>query len=177
MKTLKATRPLSKLALLAPLALSGIALAPHAWADNILLAQSTLVAGTESTVDSFTTSTTGTVTIDVQALDWPAPLSALSFSATTGSSLLSSWYWSGQGASSDVMTFTVGPGTYYAHIMASADANNPKSMDLGLYSMLVTFTPSVPLPASGWLLLTGMLALAGLARVARPRELTGTAAA
>ena len=177
MKTSKAKRPLPKLALLAPLALTGVAVAPHAWAENILLAQTTLVAGTESTVDSFTTTTTGTVSVDLQALNWPAPLSALSFSATTGSSLLSSWLWNGQGASSDVMTFTVGPGTYYTHIMASADANNPKSMDLGLYSMLVTFTPSVPLPASGWLLLTGMLALAGLARVVRPRELTGTTAA
>lgn len=177
MKTLKATRPLSKLALLAPLALTGVAVAPHAWAENILLAQTTLVAGTESTVDSFSTSTTGTVSIDLQTLNWPAPLSALSFSATTGSSLLSNWLWTGQGSSSDVMTFTVGPGTYYAHIMASADANNPKSMDLGLYSMLVTFTPSVPLPASGWLLLTGMLVLAGVARAARPHELTETAAA
>ena len=56
------------------------------------------------------------------------------------------------------------------------------SLDLGLYSMLLTFTPSssptVPLPASGWMLLTGMFVLAGLARaMRRPIELTGTAPA
>ena len=37
--------------------------------------------------------------------------------------------------------------------------------------------PTVPLPSSGWLLLTGMFVLAGLARAVRPLELMGTAAA
>ena len=172
MKLIKTRRLLSKAALLAPLALSGVVLAPHAWADNILIAKTTLVAGSESTVDSFTAPTAGTVTVNLQTLNWPTPLSALSFAATTSSSLLSSW--NGTGQSSDVATFTVAPGTYYAHIMATASSTG---MDLGLYSMLVTFTPTVPLPRSGWLLLTGLFVLAGLARAARPFELTGTAAA
>jgi hypothetical protein len=45
---------------------------------------------------------------------------------------------------------------------------------LGLYSVLMTFAPAVPLPASGWMLLTGMFVLAGLLRAVRPLELTGT---
>jgi hypothetical protein len=38
-------------------------------------------------------------------------------------------------------------------------------------------TPTVPLPSSGWLLLTGMFVLVGLARAVRPTELMGTAEA
>jgi hypothetical protein len=173
MKTIKTLCPVSKLALLAPLVLAGAALAPQARAESILLAQTTLVAGSESTVDSFTAPTAGTITLNLQTLNWPVPLSALSFSATTASSVLTSW--SGTGLSSDVTTFTVAPGTYYAHIMATADTTS--ALDMGLYSMMLTFTPTVPLPATGWLLLTGLFVLAGLVRAARPLELTGTAAA
>lgn len=173
MKTIKTLRPVSKLALLAPLALAGAALAPQARADSILLAQTTLVAGANSTVDSFTAPTAGMVTVNLQTLNWPVPLSALSFSATTVNSVLTSW--NGTGMSSDVMTFNIAPGTYYAHVMATAETNS--ALDLGLYSMMVTFTPTVPLPAAGWMLLTGLFVLAGLARAARPFELTGTAAA
>ena len=176
MQTTKITRRLSRLALLAPLALSGVMVAPHAWADNILMAQTTLVAGTVSTVDSFTAPSAGTVTVTLQSLNWPTPLSALSFSATSASSVLASW--NGTGVTSDTATFNVGAGTYYSHIMATASS---AGMDLGLYSMLMTFnpntTPSVPLPASGWMLLTGLFVLAGLARAVRPFELMGTAAA
>jgi hypothetical protein len=162
-----------KCGLLAPLALAGIGLvaAPHAQADSILLGQTTMVIGTESTVDSFTTSAAGTVTVNLQNLSWPMPLSALSFSATSADQVI----WEGGGAiNSEVASFDVGAaGTYFAHIMATAQG----PLNIGLYSLLMTFSPSsspVPLGASGWMLLTGMFALAGLARVARPFELMGT---
>jgi hypothetical protein len=81
------------------------------------------------------------------------------------------------GVTTDTATFNVGPGSYFANIMATASG----AMDMGLYSMSLTFnangTPTVPLPSSGWLLLTGMFVLAGLARAVRPLELMGTAAA
>ena len=50
---------------------------------------------------------------------------------------------------------------------------------MGLYSTEDDFhpRPTVPLPSSGWLLLTGMFVLAGLARAVRPLELMGTAEA
>jgi hypothetical protein len=94
-------------------------------------------------------------------------LSALSFSATSADKVLA--YWNGGGSvDSEVTTFDVaGAGTYFAHIMATAGG----VLDLGLYSLMMTFTPSappVPLPASDWMLLTGMFVLAGLARVVRP---------
>ncbi len=176
MKMTKTMRPL-KLGLVAPLALTCLSLAPHARADTVLLAQTTLVSGTNSTVDSFTATQKGTVTVSMKGLDWaPTTLSALSFSATSASDVLASW--NGTGMTSNTLTFDVGPGTYFAHIMATAGG----ALDLGLYSMVMTFNPNVgpppmPLPASGWMLLIGMFALMGLARVIRPVEMTGAVAA
>ena len=175
MNTLKTMRSL-KLGLLAPLALTCLSIAPHARADSVLLAQTTLVNGSESTVDSFTTTGAGTVTVSMQGLSWPTSLQALSFSATSATQVLSSW--SGSGITTDVATFNVQPGTYYAHIMATAGG----SLDLGLYALLMTFSPNggtspVPLPSSGWMLLTGLFVLAGLVRVMRPLDFVGTARA
>jgi len=169
-------RPYLKTALLAPLAMLGLAAAPHAQAEDILLAQTTLVNGSQSTVDSFSTSGAGRVTVSLQSLAWPAQLSALSFSATSSDKVMA--YWNGGGdVTSTVTTFNVdGPGTYFAHIMATAGAS---SLNLGLYSLMMTFTPSaVPLPASGWMLLVGMFVIGGLVRTIRPSsELMGTARA
>jgi hypothetical protein len=178
MKTMiKTTRPSLKLGLLAPLALTCLSVAPHARADNVMPAQTILVNNSESTVDQFTVDQAGTVTVNLQGLTWgPTTLNALSFSVTSANQVLSAW--SGTGLTSDIATFNVGPGTYYAHIMATAGG----SLDLGLYSFMMTFAPNgtppaTPLPSSGWLLLTGLFALAGLMRVVRPFEFTGTAKA
>jgi hypothetical protein len=174
MNTITTMRNSLKLGLVAPLALGTLAFAPHAWADSVLLAQTTLVVGSEATVDSFVAPSAGKVSVTLNSLDWPTPLNALSFSATSANQVLASW--SGMGISKNTATFDVGAGTYFAHIMATAGG----ALDLGLYSVMMTFTPStspVPLPASGWMLLTGMFVLAGLARAARPFELTGTARA
>ena len=176
MNTMNAVRPSLKFGLLAPLALSCLAMAPHARADSILLAQTTLVSGSQSTVDSFTTSGAGTVTVALQSLNWPTALNALSFSATSANQVLASL--DATGLVGDVATFNVGAaGTYYAHILATAGG----ALDLGIYSLNMSFsptsTPTVALPASGWMLLTGMLVLAGLMRAMRPIELTGTAVA
>jgi hypothetical protein len=177
MNTTKTLRLSLKGGLLMPMALTSLAVAPHAWADGVLplLSQSTLVVGTESTTDTFTAPTAGIVTVNLTSFGWAAPLSALSFSASSATQLLASW--NGTGVTSDTATFNVGPGNYFANIMATASG----PMDMGLYSMRLTFTPNstptVPLPSSGWLLLTGIFVLAGLARAVRPLELMGTAAA
>jgi hypothetical protein len=175
MKTITTKRTSLKLALAAPLALAALAAAPHAYADSIVLAQTNLVSGSVSTDDSFTVKSAGTVTVNLQNIAWPASLNALSFSATSASKVLASW--NGTGLASDTATFDVAAGTYFTHVFAAAGGQ----LDLGLYSMLVTFapstTPTVPLPASGWMLLTGIFVLAGLARAVRPFESTGTAPA
>lgn len=171
----------TKLALATPLALIGLAAAPHARADGIvpLVAQTTLVVGQQSTVDSFTTPGAGTVTVSLQNLNWPSPLSALSFSATTATESLWSTGGSGSMISSGGQFAVDSAGTYFAHIMASAADSGPWA-GYGVYSLLMTFTPgasAVPLPASGWMLLTGLFVLVGLARTLRPLELMGTAKA
>ena len=177
MKTITAKRTSLKLALVAPLALTALAVAPHARADSVLIGQTNLVNGSASTVDSFTAPTAGAVTVSLQTLNWAqTAVSSLSFSATTASQVLTSW--NGTGISSDTVTFDVAAGTYFTHIIATAGGQ----WNVGLYSMLLTFAPSsgpptVPLPASGWMLLTGLFVLAGLARAMRPSELTGTAPA
>jgi hypothetical protein len=171
MKTTKTMRPSLKLGLLAPLALVGLSVAPHAWADTMVLSQTTMVLGTESTTDSFVAPSAGTMTVTLKSFGWAAPLSALSFSASSANQVLASL--NATGVTSESATFNVAAGSYFANIMATASG----AMDVGLYSLKMTFTPSVPLPASGWMLLTGMFVLVGLARTFRPLELTGTAAA
>jgi hypothetical protein len=168
MNTMKAMRPL-KLALVAPVATVALTMAPHAWADVIpLVSQSTLVNGNEATTDSFTTYGAGTVTVTLTDTGWNAPLSALSFSANSASGVLASFNMAG--LTTDTAQFIVnGAGTYFANIMATAGG----AMDLGAYSLKMTFTPgmpSVPLPSAGWLLLTGLFALVGIARAVRPSE-------
>jgi hypothetical protein len=176
MNTMKTMRLALKGGLLVPMALTGLTVAPHAWADSLLISQSTMVVGTESTTDTFVAPTAGTVTVNLKSFDWAAPLSALSFSASSATKVLASLSATGA-VTGDTATFNVGPGSYFANIMATASG----AMDMGLYSMSLTFspngTPTVPLPSSGWLLLTGMFVLAGLARAVRPLELMGTAAA
>jgi hypothetical protein len=172
MNTTKTMRLSWKSGVLIPMALTGLAVAPHAWADSVpLLSQTTMVVGTESTTDTFTAPTAGTVTVTLNSFGWAAPLSALSFSASSATQVLASW--TGTGVTSDTATFNVAAGSYFANIMATASG----AMDMGLYSLRMTFTPAVPLPSSGWLLLTGMFVLAGLARAVRPLELMGTAEA
>jgi hypothetical protein len=174
MNTTKIMRVSLKGGLLVPMALTGLAVAPHAWADTVMPpAQATMVSGTESTTDNFSVSQAGVVTVTVNSFGWGAPLSALSFSASSATQVLASF--SANGVTSDTASFNVTPGSYFTNVMATASG----SMELGLYSLQMTFspTPTVPLPSSGWLLLTGMFVLVGLARAVRPLELMGTAEA
>jgi hypothetical protein len=131
-----------------------------AHADTLLLASTDLVSGSSAATFSFNTPGSGTVTARISSLPWPVPLSALSFSATTASQTLSSWSGSSPTAP-QVETFQVGSGTYFAHVSATAAG----SLNLGLYSLMLTFSPSaVPLPTAGGLLLIGLLVLFGLRR-------------
>jgi len=95
-------------------------------------------------------------------------LAALSFNVSDATSVLS-----GQGRAQaqaaggtqpQIETFQVGAGTYFAHVMATATGE----LNLGLYSVLFTFTPSaVPLPTTVGLLLVGLLVFFGLRKTVR----------
>jgi hypothetical protein len=129
--------------------------APIAGAETVLLSQTTLVDGTETTVDSFVVPSDGTITIQLTNLPWPVALSSLSFMATTANKVVSSWTDDG----SRTVSFQVDAGTYFAHITGEADSK----FDVGVYSLMCMFQPTpsaVPLPNSGWLLGLGLLGLA-----------------
>jgi hypothetical protein len=138
---------------------------PAAHADALLLASTNLVTGSSAATFSFNAPGSGTVTAQISSMPWPVPLSALSFSATTATNTLSSWSTTGAMAAPQIESFQVGAGTYFAHVMATAGG----SLDLGLYSLMLTFSPSaVPLPAAGGMLLIGLLVLFALRRTINP---------
>lgn len=148
-----------KMGVLVPLALLCLSVTSHAHADTVLLADTTMVTGSESAVFSFNAPTTGMVTAQLLNLPWPERLSALDFTATTANSVVSSW----SAPTSASESFLVTPGTYFAHIMATTAGG---ALDAGLYSLTLTFSPStVPLPATDWMLVIGVLVLFGLTRV------------
>ena len=150
-------------AVLAFLAVAGHSPAAHA--DSMLLASTNMVTGSSAATFSFNAPGSGTVTAEISSMPWPVPLSALSFSATTATSTLSSWSTTDAMAAPQFEKFQVGAGTYFAHVMATAGG----SLDLGLYSLMLTFTPSaVPLPAAGGMLLIGLLVLFALRRTTNP---------
>ncbi len=155
-------RLVTRAGLLVALAILGIANVPQARADTMtLLADTTMVTGTQSAVFSFTAPSAGTITATLQNLNWQKPLSSLTFSATSGANIMSSWDATG----SKVETFQVTGGNYFAHILATtADA-----MDVGLYSLNLSFSAQspVPLPASSWMLVAGIFGMFLFSRARR----------
>jgi hypothetical protein len=141
----------------AGLALGGAAASQQAAAETIgpsmLLSESTLVANQQSNVYSFTAPTAGTLSVQLSDLVWPNTLSDLSFSLNSPSSVL------GWVASAGSLSLQVGSGTYYADVTGTAGG----PLDLGLYSLQITFTPAgseVALPATLGMLLGGLGMLA-----------------
>jgi len=130
---------------------------PQARAEMIMLAQTTLVSGTDSSVATITVPTAGSLTVDVSNIPWPQSLASLNFMLSSSSQVISAWSTEG----TNVQSYSVSPGTYFAHVTGTAGG----SLDLGLYSITVGFQPAgvVPLPSSGVLLVLGLLILLWLA--------------
>jgi hypothetical protein len=149
---------------LAALAAIGLSLPVHA--DNLLPGSGvTLVSGSSSQTVPFQLSTSGTLTVTLENLPLAQRLDSLSFMVSTSTSALTceecgAATWTPV-LTTDTESFAVGPGTYFAHIQGQAGG----SLDLGIYALYVSFTPNIPLPASGWMLVTGVFVLIGLARV------------
>jgi|SRR5579871_5588574 len=153
----------ARVALIAVLGVLGASRSPVARADTtVLKGATTMVFGSASDTYSFTAPSAGTVTAEITNVPWPEPLAALSYNVTSATGILSPMM-NGQdvSSSSDVETYQVGAGTYFAHISATA-SSDAADMGLGLYSVMFTFTPTVPLPAAAGLLFIGMLVVFGL---------------
>jgi hypothetical protein len=146
-------------------------LASVAQASTVLLGDTTLVSGSETAVFSFDVPGPGTVSIQLTNLDWPQALSSLSFMATTPNQVLTSWSDPGMMFSQSINV--AGGGKYFADVMATAGG----PLDLGAYSLSLTFTPAgapVLLPSSGVLLLGGLAGILGLKRRLRTRGASAT---
>jgi hypothetical protein len=150
----------------------GLARAPVAYADEVLLkAATTLVYGSSSDTYSMTAPSAGTITAQVSGFQWPASLSALSFNMSDASNIINPETLSSAQAvhasdttGSQFETYQVGAGTYFAHVLATAGG----SLNLGLYSVMFTFTPSaVPLPATAGMFLFGVMVFFALRRTLR----------
>ncbi len=122
------------------------------------LSQLGLVSGSQSVVYVLSAPGAGTFNVSLSDFAWPDRLANLSFTATSVSAVLGSLSGPGQ------MSFAVtGAGSLYAHVSAAAGG----LLNVGLYSLQMSFKASeaaVPLPASSWLLLVGLAAMAALSR-------------
>jgi len=146
---------------------------PFARADTTLpsgpftvLEHTQLVGGSFSSALDFLVPAAGKVTVVLSDLVWPDTLSSLHFAATSATSLFGSLDAPG------TFSFDVNkPGHYFAIISGETKG----ALDLGLYTLKMEWSalsgssdPAVPLPAAGWLLVSGVAGLMGLAR--RRRE-------
>jgi hypothetical protein len=130
---------------------------PAARAEMIMLSQTTLITGSDSSVATITVPSSGSLTVDLSNIPWPESLASLSFMLSSASQVVGTF----STDSSMVQSYEVTPGTYFAHLTGTAGG----SLDLGIYSITVGFQPAgvVPLPPSGSLLIIGLLAVLGLA--------------
>src|SRR5215472_4460346 len=152
-----------------PLMLWGALQSTSAHAGSQVLADTTLVSGSSSNVFSFQASGPGVATVQLTNIAWPQNLTSLSFLATTPGEVLSQWSDPPvSGTTTQTLSFAVpNSGTYFADVMATAGG----PLDLGVYSLSISFTPNaVPLPPSGLLLLTGLLLGVGLLFVKQRRR-------
>lgn len=125
-------------------------------ADTIVLQQSALIGGTQTSVAAFAAPGAGTLTVTLTDLAWPTRLTTLTFALSTATSVLGTMNGAG------TQSFTVGgAANLFAHVYGVTST----PLDLGLYSLSVNFTP-VPLPSAAVLLLAGM----GLFAAARDRR-------
>jgi len=172
MKLTKTLGLAARMAAVMTLGAFSLAQSPAAQAEELLLkAATTMVYGSAADTYSMTAPSAGTITAQVSSVAWPSPLAALSFNMSDASSLLNAQTLSSAQSvhASDTTgqqpeIYEVGAGTYFAHVMATAGG----PLNLGLYSVMFTFTPSaVPLPAAAGMLLIGLMVFFALRRPLR----------
>jgi hypothetical protein len=122
-------------------------------ASSVLYDSLSVISGQQSTVQSFSVSTPGTLTVTLSDLPWLDPVTGLSAFLSTASGMVGSTFGAG------TETFDVAAGTYYAHWFGTASG----TYNLGVVGMQIAFQPDnvtpVPLPTSLVLMLSAICAL------------------
>lgn len=126
---------------------------------EMLLSQTTLVVGSQTTTTTFVATGAGTVTAQLRDLSWPERLASLSFAITNSTTVLARSALSSGTSDFSTLSFAVsGPGTYTAIVSGAVSPANV--LQLGSYSLQIELAPSaVPIPATGLLLATALASL------------------
>lgn len=118
-------------------------------AEGGLPNQTQLVWGSSMNVSSFNLASAGQLSLELQSIEWPSPLTELTLLITDMNNV-----WERLDVSSGIGNLLVdvgAPGQFFAAVFArTADSSIP-----GLYHLEASFAP-VPLPAAGWLLLSAL---------------------
>jgi hypothetical protein len=123
-------------------------------ADTVLYDSSSFVQGQQSFVQALDITAPGTLTVTLSNIPWLDTVTDLNLFLTSTSGVI------GTPNGPGTETFSVGPGTLYAHWFGQAQG----PFDVGVVGVKIDFQPSaiapVPLPDSVILLLSGLLFLA-----------------
>jgi hypothetical protein len=131
-----------------------------------LVCSSDVLSGNGARDFTFNAPGAGTLDVSLTDLDWPNSLQTLSVSVTNALNVMDVLNAENPASSTQSATFQVNAGPYTAHLLFDTEGG----FDLGAYSLTVAFQPlgaPVPLPMSGWLLLSGLAAGEFLRRVCR----------
>jgi len=119
-------------------------------AASTVLSTTTEVFGSATAVYSFDTPSAGTLNVQLTDVGWPTRLASLSSTIYSSTASLGSL-----SAAGDLTLLLSGPSDLSAFVSAQAQG----ALNLGLYSLDITFSPStspVPLPSAGLLLTCGV---------------------
>lgn len=122
-----------------------------------------LVWGTSLAVNSLSLPSAGVLSIKLTDIKWTETLDSLSLLVTDLDNL-----WTRLDGSGNLLINVSGPTQLFAAVFARSEQGN-----VGVYNLQASFSP-VPLPAAGWLLLSGLGALGALRRkgAAKPSAAT-----
>jgi hypothetical protein len=157
----------SKEAALKAAVVAGVLLLTSNWARADMVGakmyeSTTLVTQSQIDLQPLTLSGAGTVSVKLTDMKWPDLLGSLSFTLFDATHVIGTYALS-SGATTGTGIFNVTQGgNYYASIFASPGAGKTG----GLYNAQIYYQATAPLPAAGWLLLTG---IAGLVAI-RPKQ-------